>query len=152
MNSLWMQFIMSVLWCGFMSPAITYLCWWMPCTENPPEWKPGPRLKSKVPKTSIISMIFQWYFKTTIPNFHDNSERQKMKKKTVPHVKHHVLTHLTSIKGCFSKLKFPLNHPEMFRKCPFLYNILWLLIAQGQIKLAQPNLPGAIISFEHWNH
>ena len=39
----------------------------------------------------------------------------------------------------------------MLKKFTFLYN-LWLLLAQGQILLAQPNLPGATISFNNWNH
>ena len=30
-------------------------------------------------KPQKFSMIFQWYFKTKIPNFHDNSERYKIK-------------------------------------------------------------------------
>ena len=32
-------------------------------------------------KRRKISMIFQWYFKTKIPNFPDNSERYKMEKR-----------------------------------------------------------------------
>ena len=31
-------------------------------------------------KPLTFSMIFQWYFKTKIPNFHDNSERYKTEK------------------------------------------------------------------------
>ena len=31
-------------------------------------------------KPRKISMIFQWYFKAKIPNFHENSERYKMEK------------------------------------------------------------------------
>ena len=37
------------------------------------------KLVIRVP-TDKISMIFQWYFKTKIPNFHDNSERSNMEK------------------------------------------------------------------------
>ena len=39
---------------------------------------------------------------------------------------------------CF-ELTFSLSCPEMFRKFPFLYNLLWVLLAQGQIQLVQPN-------------
>ena len=37
---------------------------------------------NRVPTDKLrkISMIFQWYFKTKIPNFHDNSERYEMEK------------------------------------------------------------------------
>ena len=40
---------------------------------------PG-HLRVPTDKPRKISMIFQWYFKTKIPNFHDNSERYKMEK------------------------------------------------------------------------
>ena len=39
-------------------------------------------VSNRVPtdKPREISMIFQWYFKTKIPNFHDNFQRYKMEK------------------------------------------------------------------------
>ena len=44
-------------------------------------------------QASKISMIFQWYLKTKIPNFHDNSERYKMEK-TQDHMFRMVSSHI----------------------------------------------------------
>ena len=57
----------------------------------------------------------------------------RKRKNTVAHVKEEPLTHLAPTKECFFKLRFPFSHPEMFKKFPFVYNLLWLLLAQGEI-------------------
>ena len=66
----------------------------------------------------------------------------RKRKYSVLHVKQDFLTHSTSTKECFSKLKCSLGRPEMVGKCPFLYNLLWLLLATVKFNWASPIWPG----------